>query len=1115
MAYSSLPFPGNTNLENLRVIAEDTTIYIAPPNNGLGKTGSAGNWTGLTWGNDSSGDGTLAKPYATLKKAWEKAQDYIISGDSVLTIQFQKGIYGYTYDANTVTTNPFPDNLSHPQGERIVIQGDPAGLKQRYLYRVSDYSWDLSRWTHYGHTGTVNLWRAQHAYGDTAASYPAGSGTTAHGFTAEDNFGYVAISNAAMGAAYNRTYQDPYNGVHSGSKYQKAHNWGRACFNHGLSYEEATAITGLARIEDASTNGFNLRLQFKNINLDGRPNTYPMGSAVVNGRIAPGLGTGLSYGGIDSNYPEPQYAAPNGFYGPTFGVNANNTQVTPAWATDNVVSYGLNPLRSVNVTYPSRNSGEVHVTDDPHILSNYPVVIKVYSDNASSTNCKPVPFVLDGCSVRSIRNLMLVNGDIEGKSYSQINTGATLAPANGLQGLRTIGGDGNRTYARQCMTLRGGARASIRHLGMLGWGNGIENSSSVVVTDSSVLLSDPCVDASDYMTTNYGSGVLNAGVIAELGRLLNTPVLMISHGGGVSVSSGSTLRLCHFDSSAQNQLPKNNHDTDQSSWIQTCWSGGLNVSGVGAKATLGSTTVINATSIPGTYRLNMSLPVLPGMSAFGGSTGMFMSPNVFGNANGKGVTYNSIVGYKTTSTGRTPFCRINKISSGGTFATGTRTATTWTGGLSPSYNEIISLTGLKVHSPGMDVSEALRSFIDTVSGATVEFFAYHDGADGVTVSDQYLGVGKGGIQIRVPGGVTYIGITNTANFGFTYAFGGMTSEAGREDPISLYDFNNNGYSTVLVREEAELEVDGNLSVSGKTYIPIHVFQSAQFNQSQGSLAIRDYTHSGVLCEWGSRFVYWNQVGMMTTKHPVAYGIGYGDSPFSNLGYGLNCRYGSDVRIRGQVAQVGMPFSGYGTQNEAARYVGFMSDSQGGIPTVDGEFDTDIPQNTMFTCSDNSIIRFTGGGTTSFPHTLSWDGGNGKEISGLNIQLGNANTGSSLTGCGSLRHIWNPSMGTGIFVGIMTRAPYGSATTTTTNQWLYNAPRGSTMWFSTGSTGWIGSAAPSSATNNYAFMDDIYNTGSALTRTFSTQRAAAYTANPPGYSGPAVRTSNTITVNNYY
>ena len=142
--FSPLPSPSNNPLQNLKVIAQDTTIYIAPGWLGsAGKTGSAGSWTGQTLGNDSTGDGTLSKPFATLKKAWETAQQSVISGNATLTIQFQKGIY----DLNGGTThdNFFPDNLYHPQGGNIIIQGDPVAVKQKYLWRVADYSWDLGK----------------------------------------------------------------------------------------------------------------------------------------------------------------------------------------------------------------------------------------------------------------------------------------------------------------------------------------------------------------------------------------------------------------------------------------------------------------------------------------------------------------------------------------------------------------------------------------------------------------------------------------------------------------------------------------------------------------------------------------------------------------------------------------------------------------------------------------------------------------------------------------------------------------------------------------------------------------------------------------------------------
>ena len=34
-----------------------------------------------------------------------------------------------------------PDNLYHPQGSNIIIQGDPTAINQRYLYRVKNYSY--------------------------------------------------------------------------------------------------------------------------------------------------------------------------------------------------------------------------------------------------------------------------------------------------------------------------------------------------------------------------------------------------------------------------------------------------------------------------------------------------------------------------------------------------------------------------------------------------------------------------------------------------------------------------------------------------------------------------------------------------------------------------------------------------------------------------------------------------------------------------------------------------------------------------------------------------------------------------------------------------------------
>ena len=67
MPYSSLPVALDPAIDALKIIASDRYIYIAPGWIGsAGKTGSAGAWTGITLGNDTTGDGTIEKPFANL-----------------------------------------------------------------------------------------------------------------------------------------------------------------------------------------------------------------------------------------------------------------------------------------------------------------------------------------------------------------------------------------------------------------------------------------------------------------------------------------------------------------------------------------------------------------------------------------------------------------------------------------------------------------------------------------------------------------------------------------------------------------------------------------------------------------------------------------------------------------------------------------------------------------------------------------------------------------------------------------------------------------------------------------------------------------------------------------
>lgn len=1103
MAYSSLPFPGNTSLENLRVIAEDTTIYIAPPNNGLGKTGSAGTWTGITWGNDSTGDGTFAKPYATLRRAWQKAQEYIITGESTLTVQFQKGIYGYTYTVSDPTTNPFPENLYHPQGERIVIQGDPNGIKQRYLYRVSGYGWDMSRWSYYGHTGTVNLWRAQHFGGDTAASYPTGNGNTAHGFTFEDELGFACITNAAMGAE--NGYKDSLNGVGSGAGYGKyyvadsyGHNWGRAHFNHGLSYEEACGVWGICRIENARSDAYDLRIQFKNSNLDGRVFAYP---DYTSGILRSGLGTGLSYGGIDSNYPEPQYSQPNGYYGPTAGVAANGTSVTPAWETVSTTVFGNNGS-NVNLTYPARAGGDVHITDDPHLFTSYPVVIKVYSSGSSTTQNKPIPFVLNSAKVGSIRNLMLVNGDIDASSRDAIRTGVTLGTANGLDTINFVDTGNFNHYSHECLALRNGSETKIRHLGMMGWG---ADGYSVALHDGSKVYIDPCIEKTEYTTASYQTSEGSPRAFAELGRLNNTPSLMCTHGGGIDVSSGSILdlSLTAFDRTAA--LSKEEHYTDSTMWLQNTRGGAVYAKGIGTSVVLGSSHIISMTALPGLYTLSMNFPVLPGVTVYGGSSAGFYHPTVF--ATGRGNTYH-VVGYKTVSGGaRTPFMRVCRMIGGATSNSGNwwGNNVTWSGGLTPVFDQIVSYTGTKVSSHGMDTDRAVRAFIDAGTGNTLEFFAYHDAAEGVTVPNQYLGIGKNAIVVRTPGGggVTYIGAT--LGNGVTSAFHDLSNARARQSCVDMYEYNT-PYSGIGVFYGANLDIRGNTTLSGKSYVSLYSAYSGNMKILPGAnVMIRDFTHSAFLAEWNSIIDYTgSSETLIIVKHPVAYGIGNpGADGYSNYGYGMYARGGGRLSLWGSAVCVGMPLTGHGTVNEASQYNGFFSTLAAASASVDGALGAGTPSNLPFLFTTGSNVSLP----TGYQQIIGcWDGGTVRESTATNGIVAHSCDLSKVHGIAAMHHLWNTAQGQGIIAPrIMTRGSWGSGSA---QQWLYNAPRGATMWFAS-PTGWMSNTSATSTTVNTLYKEKIQDEGQVANPVIrNPQRAAAFTANPPGYSGPAFRILNT-------
>jgi hypothetical protein len=1169
MPYSSLPIP---NIPSTRIIDTDTYIYIAPPNHPAGKTGSSIGWTGLTFGNDSTGDGTLAKPYATLRKAWQAAQGYIIQGNGRLFVQFQKGIYGYTFDpANRNSTNPFPDNLYHPQGDRITIQGDPQALKQRYLYRVSNYSWDLSRATYFGHTGTVNLWRAQHAYGDTAGSYPTGNGNTAHGFTGEDVFGYVTITNAAQSVPLNRSYIDPFNGVHTNGKYSSAanddvgYNWFRSQLNHGLSYEEATAVCGIARIEGATSSPFDLALQFRNFNLDGRVVAHNTVQATVDGKLNGGIANGLSFGGggaptnmIPGNYPEAQYGQPNGFYGPTFGVGLYGNTIQPSWENNFAVAYGTGP--GVNLSYPARIGSEVHITDDPHILTNYPVVIKVYSQSAQTVPNlqKPVPLFLDGCRLHSVRNLMFVNGDVEGRSRTVAPQGGTLAPCAGFDHDYSVNSqlETYRGTAPQCLLMRDRSVLGIRHLGMVGWGLGADSGvlASVMVGDGSQLYIDPCVDTTDRYS-NYSATSSGApDVRAELGSLTNTPLLNI-HGGGVAIEgAGTVVDFFNMENNSYARPPKGLAYTQCPSWIQSLSSVAVACSH-GPQVHLGPTTIGVYYQYPGKFTMQLNLPVIPGGTVFGGVSAQFLHPSVFEDANGRGVTYTSVVGYARSSSGLLPFARFFVTGlNGSTFPHANPSGTGRTGwgnsgvvwsasnnsgavtlptGFSAAVqNQPLVMHGINLYDHSLDSTPSLLRGLCS-GGITLEFYAYHDQAEGVTVANQFFALNRNSAVIRTPSGVTITATDTTGNAGYTYAFAGPIT-----NPVQMYEYNNSGYGLYVY--SASVFLGGNLTVCGKSHLPVFAMhtQSAMYCLSS-HISLQGGAHSQFLLNSSASFEA--RGGAILLKNPGLFGIGNNSQQIGggDYGYGLMIRHGGNMKMWGPLVSIGKPFSRFGLTNYAG-YIGLYSYAGVTSPRLIGTAyaPTGIP--------DGAPILIYGSGKLSlssvgyYPAIFCWDGGadaesivptgsTGHRIGGMQ------DPGCELYGNTSVFHVWNTTQGLGSgantgFVKLMTRGAYGTnALQANGQQLLYNVPRGNSMWFvgvgkdTTGTSGWIGPRSgglPSDGNRNLAYLDRVYwqsgsgrnSYGAAVFTYQDVQRAAGATADPPGYSGPGFFVATDVSVN---
>jgi hypothetical protein len=489
MPYSALPNPA---YPQTNIISSDTTIYV-------GTTGSDG-YDGLT----------PSTPFATFSKAWQTAQTYTIVGDSTLYIQFQKGIYNISnHDAF------FPSDLNHPQGANIIIQGDPTAIKERYLWKVGSYNWDLAPMSFYGHTGEVNLWSSS-------------SGLT-HGFTGEDIGGYVSIVNHTLSKGSYRVSNNG-DGV-SDSKWSGDYVL-RHAFNHGYPYEESDGILGLAKIVSATADGQTLGLAFRNINADSRVIGY-FGTDHGSGKVGGGLRNTIPWCGISNNYPESQYSEPIGYYG-----NAG-------WSAG-----------AGTTAFPAQPSGLTYISDDVFSVINFPVVFRV-SGNASRQSIR---MITSGSRIKAIRNLMFARAEYDGDTYG------AQPLVNGLaRNYNTLQPSGPVS----AFYMLGNVETSIRHIGVLGYYNALQlqkgakiydySPSSTIDSSWNYLRRTPVLMASHIRSDAiqaYDNSLVQFGVFDSSSLEYSCNTWIQAYQRAIAIASGSVVRLEDlYSSTVIGQLP--------------------------------------------------------------------------------------------------------------------------------------------------------------------------------------------------------------------------------------------------------------------------------------------------------------------------------------------------------------------------------------------------------------------------------------------------------------------------------------------------------------------------------------------------------------------------------
>jgi hypothetical protein len=747
MAQSALPYPSNPSLEQLKVLATDSVIYLAPS------------------GNDGTGDGSLAKPYRTLQKCMDVARTYTIVGSATLYIRFLRGEY-------TITQNV---DLYHPQGGNLIIEGDPAAFQQRYLWQVEGYSWNIENFAGGGHTGNIRLFD-----GGTATV----GGVTMHGFTSADQGMYFTITNASTGSrsgyvstinnssasntGINNTLQDAsaYTTEFAGDRF----------FNHGISHEDGAGILGIGRIRGATTSTAVLGVEFSNLNIDTRcPGlTWGGGNAGINNTI--------TWGGINNNYPEPQYSQPNGYYGPL----ATTQSGSAPWrsSAQNTVLYPANP-------------GVSHNTTDPYILSTYPVVIRAnYLGNIGSL------FLKNG-TLKALRNIFFAANFMPFVGSSG-TTGATLNTTQGLVSIDSntyLSSNGTGLYLEN-------SKIGIRHLGFYGMAVAVSAFNSTITS---------YFDTTGDVT---GSASIAGRFYALENSLDNSPIIcttqvlkaILAKNSFIDFTDGSVLNYEYYANYRQN-----------TSYISTIGTG-VDITGTQMRAT--SLTINSTSDIPKMFS-RIVVPVFPGMTA---ATGVTTSFNAWGGANV--WTKNPVVKMFMHPSGGSEV-EIGYVSYWA------KDATTWTDSLGTSLfgstagasrvgtNDVstydrFQFIGIKTAPHGLSymTMEDIRYGITAGLGGTFSIRFYGDrAAAGLCAS--YI-IGKTSVLVTGANGVT-MGYTNMAN-------GNNLSGSAAAHFQILYSYGLNTWQAqgdlsqgaIRVRDGSSFQIEKSLVINNGGHSPIDV-----------------------------------------------------------------------------------------------------------------------------------------------------------------------------------------------------------------------------------------------------------------------------------------------------